>query len=83
MVLMSSQNFIIWFGIVGRRQRVFETVSFNGNLPVGVLVRCRQEPVAVMADIKAMFHHVILWWPKGGRRIEVHVFGVPVVPRVL
>nr|XP_054593643.1 uncharacterized protein LOC129160669 [Nothobranchius furzeri] len=41
---------------------------------VGVLVRFRQEPVALMADIKAMFHQVkaaeehtdflrYLWWP--------------------
>ena len=43
---------------------------------VGVISRFRQEPVAVMTDIKAMFHQVrvspndvdflrFLWWPKG------------------
>ena len=43
---------------------------------LGVLVRFRQHPVALMADIKSMFHQVrvtksdvdflrFLWWPKG------------------
>nr|XP_057925588.1 uncharacterized protein LOC131127575 isoform X1 [Doryrhamphus excisus]XP_057925589.1 uncharacterized protein LOC131127575 isoform X1 [Doryrhamphus excisus] len=43
---------------------------------IGVLLRFRQEPVAVMADIQAMFHQVrvsvkhvdflrFLWWPQG------------------
>ncbi|KAL4009060.1 hypothetical protein ACER0C_002912 [Sarotherodon galilaeus] len=43
---------------------------------IGVLTRFRQEPVAVMADVEAMFHQVkvppedtdllrFLWWPNG------------------
>lgn len=46
------------------------------NSLVGVLLRFRQEPVALMADIQAMFHQVkvsekdinflrFLWWPHG------------------
>lgn len=43
---------------------------------IGVVIRFRQEPVAIMADIEAMFHQVkvadddsnllrFLWWPEG------------------
>jgi len=46
------------------------------NTLIGVLIRFRQEPIAVMADIQAMFHQVhfsegyinflrFLWWPNG------------------
>ena len=46
------------------------------NPLVGVLIRFRQEPVAIAADIEAMFHQVyvdpqdrdalrFLWWPDG------------------
>lgn len=46
------------------------------NSVVGVLLRFRQEPIAVMADIQAMYHQVhvplqhrnflrFLWWPHG------------------
>lgn len=46
------------------------------NTLIGVLIRFRQEPKAMMADIQAMFHQVkvtkdhsdflrFLWWPQG------------------
>lgn len=49
---------------------------------LGVLTRFRQEPVAVMADVKSMFHQVqvapkdrdflwFLWWPKGDLKQEL------------
>ena len=54
------------------------------NQLVGVLLRFREEPVAVMADIEAMFHQVrvpeefhdnlrFVWWPNGnlsGRLVD-------------
>lgn len=63
----------------------FKGVSLNSQLLqgpnltstlVGVLMRFREEPVALMADIQAMFHQVnvaeehvdflrFLWWPEG------------------
>ncbi|KAL7831201.1 hypothetical protein SRHO_G00307040 [Serrasalmus rhombeus] len=63
----------------------FQGVSLNSELLqgpdlanslVGVLTRFRQEPVAIMADIEAMYHQVrvpeddtdllrFLWWPEG------------------
>ncbi|XP_072170035.1 uncharacterized protein [Diadema setosum] len=55
------------------------------NKLLGVLLRFRQEPVVVMADIKAMFHQVrvpaaerdvlrYLWWPSGDLTKEVKVY---------
>ena len=49
--------------------------DLNNNL-IGVLMRCREEPVAIVADIESMFHQVrvdpedcdalrFLWWPSG------------------
>lgn len=49
--------------------------DFTSSL-IGVITRCQQEPVATMADVKAMFHQVkvpqedadllrFLWWPGG------------------
>jgi len=51
------------------------------NSLLGVLVRFRQEPIAFMADVKAMFHQVkvatedtnflrFLWWPDGDLKRE-------------
>ncbi|KAL0149102.1 hypothetical protein M9458_055534 [Cirrhinus mrigala] len=51
------------------------------NMLIGVLLRFREEPIAVMADINAMFHqarvphkHVnflrFLWWPNGDATTE-------------
>lgn len=77
----------------------FKGVSLNSQLLqgqnltislVGVLLQFRQDPVAIMADIQAMFHQVMvaeehvyfLWWPEGKLdcnlveyRITVHLFG--------
>ena len=49
--------------------------DLNNNL-IGVLMRFREEPVAIVADIESMFHQVrldpedcdalrFLWWPSG------------------
>lgn len=63
----------------------FQEVSLNGQLMqgpdltntlIGALVRFREEPIAVMADIESMFYQVrvpetdadllrFLWWPSG------------------
>ena len=68
----------------------FEGVSLNdelmqgpdvANSVVGVLIRFRQEHVAVVADIEGMFHQVrvdpndcdalrFLWWPNGNLQAE-------------
>lgn len=60
---------------------------------VGVIIRFRQEPVAVMADVEAMFHQVrvpeadsdllrFLWWP-GGDWPQDLVEHKMVVPRLV
>ena len=52
------------------------------NSLIGVLTRFRQEPVAFMADIEAMFHQVqvpddqcdflrFLWWPDGNLELPI------------
>ncbi|KAL4008773.1 hypothetical protein ACER0C_002625 [Sarotherodon galilaeus] len=52
---------------------------------IGVLTRFRQEPVAVMADVEAMFHQVkvppedtdllrFLWWPNGDLKQALVVY---------
>ena len=59
------------------------------NSIVGVLLRFRKHPVAVVADIEAMFHQVrvaphdrdalrFLWWPGGDLNIEPEVYRMTV-----
>ena len=56
---------------------------------VGVLLRFRKYPVAVIADIEAMFHQVhvaprdrdalrFLWWPDGDIKVEPEVYRMTV-----
>ena len=55
------------------------------NKLIGVLLRFRQEPVAMMADIEAMFHQVrvpesdrdvlrFLWWPSGDMTAQPKIY---------
>ena len=59
------------------------------NTLIGVLMRFRQEPVALMADVKAMFYQVkvpeedadllrFLWWPDGNLSEEMEEFRMTV-----
>ncbi|KAK0150310.1 hypothetical protein N1851_008772 [Merluccius polli] len=59
------------------------------NTLMGVLLRFRQEPIAVMGDIEAMFHQVrvhgehkdllrFLWWPGGDTRQPLEVYRMTV-----
>ena len=59
------------------------------NSLVGVLTRFRQEPVAFMADIEAMFHQVqvpddqrdflrFLWWPDGNLELPIQEYQMTV-----
>ena len=61
------------------------------NSLVGVLIRFRQEPVAFMADIEAMFYQVqvpaeqrdflrFLWWPGGDLNAELKEYRMTVHP---
>lgn len=56
-------------------KQLIQGPDLTGSL-IGVLTRFRLEPVAVMADVEAMFHQVsvppedadllrFLWWPDG------------------
>lgn len=76
----------------------FKGASLNGELLqgpnltsslLGVLTRFRQEPVAVMGDIQAMFHQVkvaeqdrdflrFLWWPQGDMSRELQDYRMTV-----
>ena len=76
----------------------FQGVSLNSqvlqgpdllNGLLGVLLRFRQYPVAIMSDIEAMFHQVcvvpedrdalrFLWWPKGDMDKEPEVYRMTV-----
>lgn len=59
------------------------------NTLLGVLLRFRQEPVAVMGDIEGMFHQVripkddvdflrFLWWPDGDTKQSLAVYRMTV-----
>ena len=59
------------------------------NSLIGVLTRFRQEPVAFMADIEAMFHQVqvpddqcdflrFLWWPDGNLELPIQEYQMTV-----
>ena len=61
------------------------------NSLVGVLTRFRQEPVAFMANIEAMFYQVLvpadqrdflrfLWWPDGDLSAELEEYRLRVPP---
>ena len=63
------------FGGTSLNVKVLQGPDLTNQL-IGVLLRFRKEPVAVMADIQAMFHQVrvsvsdrdvlqYLWWPNG------------------
>ena len=56
-------------------KELFQGPDLTNSL-LGVLIRFRQEPVAIMGDVQSMFHQVrvpeedrdllrFLWWPKG------------------
>ncbi|KAK0150375.1 hypothetical protein N1851_008532 [Merluccius polli] len=64
--------------------RLIQGPNLTSNL-VGVLLRFRQEPIALMADVEGMFHQVrvmeehvdffrFLWWPNGdtGQPLKEH-----------
>ena len=62
-------------------QQLLQGPDLTGSL-VGVLLRFRQETVAVMADVEAMFHQVrvssedtdllrFLWWPDGNYELDL------------
>lgn len=60
---------------ISLNSKLIQGPNLTSNL-VGVLLRFRQEPIALMADIESMFHQVrvadrhvnflrFLWWPNG------------------
>ena len=72
------------YGGISLNDQVHQGPDFTNKL-VGVLLRFRQEKVAVMADIESMFHQVrvtpscrdvlrFLWWSSGDPSLEVKIF---------
>ena len=69
------------FGGTSLNQQLLQGPDLTSSL-VGVLMRFRQETVAVMADVEAMFHQVrvsnedtdllrFLWWPGGNYEMDL------------
>ena len=78
------------YGGTSLNDRLLQGPDMTNSL-VGVLTRFRQEPVAFMADIEAMFYQVLvpadqrdflrfLWWPDGDLRAELEEFRMRVHP---
>ena len=68
-------NCSVQFHGTSLNNELFQGPDLTNSL-VGVLIRFRQDPVAVMGDVQSMFHQVrvpeedrdllrFLWWPKG------------------
>ena len=78
------------YGGTSLNERLLQGPDMTNSL-VGVLTRYRQEPVAFMADIEAMFYQVrapadqldflrFLWWPDGDLSAELEEYQIRVHP---
>lgn len=76
------------FGGTSLNQQLLQGPDLTSSL-VGVLTRFRQENIAVMADVEAMFYQVavkeedtdllrFLWWPEGNHQKELAEFKMKV-----
>ncbi|KAM4561412.1 uncharacterized protein V3H82_015431 [Fundulus diaphanus] len=76
------------FGGTSLNQHLLQGPDLTSSL-VGVLTRFRQESIAVMADVEAMFYQVavqeedtnllrFLWWPEGNHQKELAEFKMKV-----
>ena len=76
------------FGGISLNDAILQGPNFLNNL-AGVLLRFRKEPVAVIADIKLMFHQCFvqpedtrflrfLWWPSGDTSTPAKVYAMQV-----